>query len=246
MKNDTILPPGRSGSGRPAVLLATRVFGALAALALLAALTFSPSARAADTNAAGLVVRHGDGRLVYVYVEFTEPEITGTELLNRSGLATEVTAFSGLGTAICSLDGEGCPSDGCFCHSDENPSNYWQYLSLTPDGNWNVEMNGPDNRVVRDRDVDGWSWAADDPQLPAITLDEIARLTGADRQGGDGAAPAVLAVEVDPSGKVTARTGAPDDDGSMPTSYLAFGALLIAAVGVAMVTALRRRSGSES
>lgn len=249
MSTDTILPPGRRGSGRPGVMLSTRVLGALAALAMLAALVFSPRAAAADTNAAGLVVRHGDGRLVYVYVEFTEPELTGMELLTRSGLATEVTTFSGLGSAVCSLDGEGCPSDDCFCQSDDNPSYYWQYLSLTPDGTWNLEMNGPDNRTVRDGDVDGWSWAADDPQLPAISIDEIARLNGVDGQGaGDGAEPRVLAIEVDPSGQVTTRTAQPEeDDGSMPTTYLAFGALLIAAAGVAMVTVLRRRrSGSQA
>ena len=60
--------------------------------------------------------------------------------------------------------------------------------------------------------------------------------------------PRVLAVEVDPSGQVTTRTAQPEeDDGSMPTTYLAFGALLIAAAGVAMVTVLRRRrSGSQA
>lgn len=246
MSNDSLPASGRSQSGHPALPLATRVLGALVVLAMLAALVFSPSASAADTNAAGLVVRHGDGRLVYVYVEFTEPEINGMELLTRSGLATEVTSFSGLGTAVCSLDGEGCPSDDCFCQSDDNPSSYWQYLSRRPDGTWNLEMNGPDNRVVRDGDVDGWSWAADDPQLPAISLDEIARLTGVDRQGADdGAEPAVLTVEVDPSGQVTTRTATPEEDRSIPASYLAFGGLLIVAASVAMVTAFRRRSGSQ-
>src|SRR5690606_41902745 len=146
MSTDTILPPGRRGSGRPGVMLSTRVLGALAALAMLAALVFSPRAAAAATNAAGLVVRHGDGRLVYVYVEFTEPELTGMELLTRSGLATEVTTFSGLGSAVRSPDGAGCPPDDCSCQSDDHPSDYWPYLSPTPDRPWDPEVNGPPNR----------------------------------------------------------------------------------------------------
>ena len=57
------------------------------ALALTVALLLGGSATAAGPHSAGIVVRHGDGTLVYVWVSFEEDSITSEELLTRSGLA---------------------------------------------------------------------------------------------------------------------------------------------------------------
>lgn len=136
---------------------------------------------AAEPHGAGLVVRHGDGRVVYAYVEFTEESITGEDLLVRSGLPQTLAPFGGLGVAVCSLDGEGCPADNCFCQSYGSPSYYWHYYRLNADGTWSSVGTGPSSHTIRDGDVVGWSWTAGDSGLPPISIDEIARLNGVDR-----------------------------------------------------------------
>ena len=40
----------------------------------------------------------------------SEPEISGTQLLERAGVSIDVTPYAGIGEAICRIDGEGCPS----------------------------------------------------------------------------------------------------------------------------------------
>lgn len=161
---------------------ATGFFSRLAAaVLLLTALTGAGDAFATRPNGAGLVIRHGDGRIVYAYVEFTEPEITGEQLLASSGLPLVEAPFGGLGQAVCSLDGEGCPASNCFCKSYSNPSYYWHYYKLNPDGTWSPLSIGPTSRTIRDGDVDGWSWTAGPSDLPKTSIDDIARLNGVER-----------------------------------------------------------------
>ena len=160
--------------------LAVRI--ALLALFLLGGLATVQEAgvRAQSPNGAGLVVRHGDGTLVYSYVEFAEEAISGEELLLRSGLEFVVAPFGGIGTAVCAINGEGCPAGDCFCESFSNPSVFWNYLAWAGSG-WAIEARGPSARMLRDGDIDGWSWSGGEHGLPAITIDEIARITGFDR-----------------------------------------------------------------
>ena len=93
---------------------------------LAAGLALTTAPVAAARKGAGLVVRHGDGRLVVAYVEFDEPQISGAELLRRAGL-TVVSAQLSPGQAVCSINGEGCPADTCFCKSYGNPPTFWRY-----------------------------------------------------------------------------------------------------------------------
>lgn len=125
-------------------------------------------------------MRHGDGTLVYAYVEFDTETISGEELLLRSGLEIVVAPFSGLGSGVCAIDGEGCPADDCYCASYSSPAYYWNYYARTGAG-WAVQLRGPTGRQLADGDIDGWSWTAGDHGLPAVTIDEIAELTGFDR-----------------------------------------------------------------
>lgn len=127
---------------------------------------------------AGLVVRHGDGRTLYVFVPFEDPEISGADLLQRSGLALVVAPYGTLGLAVCGLDNEGCPASDCFCQSRRTPSIYWHYQRLETTGRWVGNPIGPTSRVIHDGDVDGWAWGADNLSLPATTIDGIARLSG--------------------------------------------------------------------
>lgn len=152
----------------------------LLALVTLAGASSSP-AGAERPNGAGLVIRFGDGRIVTAYVEFGEPAITGIELLERSGIPITVAPFGGLGLAVCAIAGEGCPAEDCFCQAKSQPASFWHYYGLTPDGRWVLHPVGASSRIVRDGDVDGWSWTAGESGLPTLTIDEIARAHGVDR-----------------------------------------------------------------
>lgn len=168
----------------PRARLVARRAGVALLIVALAGLTSLVSAAAQRPNGAGLVVRHGDGTLLYVYVQFTEDTISGEELLYRSGLDLAVAPFAGMGVAVCSLDGEGYPPDNCFGGSYFNPAYYWRYYAQV-NGAWVEQARGPTSRELRDGDVDAWSWTAGDPGLPAVTIDEIAAVNGVDRNASE-------------------------------------------------------------
>jgi hypothetical protein len=157
---------------------------ALCVLALLLSTglrTVNAATPAPHLNGAGLVIKHGDGRVLYFYVQFSEPQITGEQLLERAGLQLDITPYAGLGTGVCMIDHEGCPSSDCFCKSFAVPSVFWRYHSLNADGKWVYRATGPAQRTVRDGDVDGWSWSGEDGDLPATSIDAIAKLNGITR-----------------------------------------------------------------
>jgi len=120
---------------------------------------------AADSSShVGLVVQKSDGTIVTRCIEFTESEISGLDVLLRSGL--EVTyAASSQGTAVCSIDGEGCPSGDCFC---DYPERYWSYW-LWQDGAWQYSPVGASQFKVQDGAVQGWAYTGG--QAPSFTPD---------------------------------------------------------------------------
>ncbi len=124
------------------------------------------SAASAAVNQAGLVVTFGDGRTVTFCVEFGEDSITGLELLQRSGLQLVTSNSSGLGAAVCSIDGEGCQDPGdCFCKCKGGSCEYWAYY-LYDDGGWKFSPVGAGNRSVHDGDTDGWAWGGGSGDTP--------------------------------------------------------------------------------
>ncbi len=150
----------------------------LAALCIAVALTSGagPAQPARAAGAVGIVVRHGDGRILYAYVPLTSDRMTGAEALQKSGLTLNVTAGGAYGTAVCAIDNEGCesPKEDCFCKSYGDPSFYWHYYLRNPDGAWRNSNLGAGNRVLHDGDVDGWSWTSGDSELASVTLAQIA------------------------------------------------------------------------
>jgi len=150
----------------------------LAALCIAVALTggAGPAQSARAAGAVGIVIRHGDGRILYAYVPLTSDQMTGAEALQKSGLTLNVTAGGAYGTAVCAIDGEGCaaPKENCFCKSYGSPSFYWHYYARGPDGAWRTASIGAANRVLHDGDVDGWSWTSGDSELASVTLAQIA------------------------------------------------------------------------
>lgn len=127
-------------------------------------------------NRAGLVVRYGDGRVVTACVRFSEPEISGEELLYRAGLEVSVQPFGGMGNAVCAINGEGCqpPGEPCFCQCQTMGEKcvYWVYAHLGEDGKWHTAGRGPSTTLLHNGDVDGWAWGGG-VALPALTFADI-------------------------------------------------------------------------
>ncbi len=108
-----------------------RVAQIFLSVALLAALFVGRPVAAEETHHAGLIVRHGDGRLTYAYIAFPEETISGLELLKRSGIPMVTVSFGGLGEGVCSLESEGCPASDCrqrVCQGPGDESPYWRYF----------------------------------------------------------------------------------------------------------------------
>lgn len=133
------------------------LLGAAAAIALVTA----PSGRvAADgPNRAAIVVTFSEGHSESRCVEFSEPEISGAELLRRSGLPVVASSQAG-GAAICQIGDVGCanPND-CFCKCHGGSCQYWAYYALE-DGQWQYASAGSSLRKLHDGDVDGWAWGS--------------------------------------------------------------------------------------
>ncbi len=129
------------------------------AVALAVALSaFGPRLWAQTTNQAGLVIVHGDGRLVSRCITFGEEQISGYELLQRANLDLNV-AVDGIGAAICRIDGEGCnyPQQSCFCGTEGDSYRYWSYWQLRDEG-WQYANLGATNTQVQGGAVQGWLW----------------------------------------------------------------------------------------
>ena len=141
---------------------------------LLLALISAPAPARAQTvgNQAGLVVVHGDGRVTTRCVVFSEQQISGSDLLSRSGMSLVVEAGP-LGLTVCSLNGEGCPSTDCFCECHGTPCVYWNYYYGNPDGSWTYAYVGAVSRQITNGDVDAWLWGESSKLPPSLTFDAI-------------------------------------------------------------------------
>lgn len=152
-----------------------------AALALLAGLTLllaflslPAASRAAESlalasdpgdgpNAADVIVDLGDGRTIIRRVTFTATTISGLQALQLSGLSLTTADFS-FGTAVCAIEGVGCPASNCFC----NGNKFWGY-QFWNGAAWQSYMVSASNSAVTDGAVEGWAWGPDGSAPPAVT-----------------------------------------------------------------------------
>jgi hypothetical protein len=145
--------PGRFGGNRRARATLAAGLGLVLALLLSAAVA---AARPADPGSTGhgyIIVQLGDRDLVARAITFTTP-ISGLRALELSGLNV-VTATFGWGSAVCSIEGVGCPATNCFCGG----TSFWNYNYW--DGNaWQGYLVGADTSALNDGAVEGWRWGA--------------------------------------------------------------------------------------
>lgn len=158
-----------------------RMHVALVAICIL--LLVAPGARASSMNQGGVIVDYGDGSTTWVYVPFEEDEITVLELVDRSGLEVVTVGFGGLGEAVCQIGPSGCSVDDCrrkLCQTNSS-SPFWRLLVLDGD-TWRMAGNGVSGQKVHNGEIYALSWGNDEPTLPVVGMDELARNAGADDQ----------------------------------------------------------------
>jgi hypothetical protein len=149
-------------------------------LTLTAVLVVGASPRTAtaqQTNRVALIVDFGDHHITRC-VAFTESEITGYDVLRRSGLDVVVDPSNPMGVTVCDINGtSGCPPSNCFCKCQGSPCVYWSYHYME-NGSWRYAQLGASNRKVRDGDVEGWGWGegtinSSGQEPPAIPFNQI-------------------------------------------------------------------------
>jgi hypothetical protein len=112
---------------------------------------------AQDDNQAGLVIDGGEGNVETRCVAFDTPEISGYDLLERSGLSLE-SDFQAGGAAICRIGEAGCPADDCFCNCPGGSDCvYWSYWHQI-EGQWVYSQIASTTYQVSDGAVEGWVW----------------------------------------------------------------------------------------
>ncbi len=158
---------------------------AVAVLSLATALAINLTALVIRANAqpgpnrAGLVVQYGNGQVVSRCVTFTEPQITGYDLLKRAQLPL-VVDIQGGGT-VCKIGNSGCnfPAQQCFCDCQvlNQSCVYWIYY-IQSGGAWKYSTMGMLGTSVRNGSVNGWvygqgSGSSSTTTPPLLTLDQI-------------------------------------------------------------------------
>lgn len=150
----------------------------LSVLAALLMMLSPVKARSSTPNRVALVIRFGDGSTHTQCIEFNEPQISGLDVLMRSGLNI-VYQPSGSMAAVCKIQDDGCnyPAQPCFCQcSDGSSCLYWSYWHLK-DGAWQYSQLGASSYMVSNGDIEGWVWGigspASAPQPPMVDFNSI-------------------------------------------------------------------------
>jgi hypothetical protein len=138
--------------------------------------TWTEIGLAQGSNRAAIVVRFGEDRQESRCVAFEEPEISGLELLQRSGLNPDLDS-GGMGSLLCRIEETGCPPDDCWCQCKGGDSCvYWSYWRQL-DESWIYAQVGASSTKISDGAVDGWSWGpgtiANAIEPAEVSFDEV-------------------------------------------------------------------------
>ena len=158
----------------------------IAALAICILLFFAPTARAESLSQAGLIIDYGDGSTSWVWVPFEGDEIAVIDLLEQSDLDVVTVGFGGMGEAVCQIGPTGCSVDDCrrkLCQTSAS-SPFWRLMVQDGD-DWRLGGSGVSGTKVGDGDIVALSWNGSDPELPRISIDELATKAGADQSSSN-------------------------------------------------------------
>jgi hypothetical protein len=120
---------------------------------------------------AALAVVGSDGSVQTTCVEFDQAQMSGLDLLDRSGLDYIVDASNPMGALVCQIGSEGCgfPAQSCLCQCTlGQPCRYWAYFNRSPDSDWVYAVSGPSSRKIEEGEVDAWVWLLGDETSQAV------------------------------------------------------------------------------
>lgn len=200
------------------------VIAAMCTLAMMLAPAFAQD----DWYEAGVIIDYGDDRITWIWIPFEEPDTPLIDLLNSTDLEMVTVGFGGLGEGVCQIDDTGCPVGDCrqrMCQTSSS-SPFWRIMLLNSD-EWGFGSSGVSGTRVADGGIYALSWSAENPDLPVVTIDELAANAGANRD----AANPVAAMRTD---------GASDAEDESAAWLPALGALGVVVLG-AGVLVLRAR-----
>jgi hypothetical protein len=120
-------------------------------------------AQAGAPHRVGIVVEHGDGRVVRACVGFASASITAMAVLDASGIQNQTSFYSaGLGSEVCQIDNEPAQYTECLPPS----GSYWVLFIARAGGAWAGSARGASSATVTDGDDVGFRYdpeAAPDP-----------------------------------------------------------------------------------
>ncbi len=190
---------------------------------------------------AGLAIFYSDSSVSTVCVSFNQGSITGLDLLEKSGLMVQTATNPNQGTAVCKIGDVGDSSENCF----GSMPNYWAYWTLSANG-WEYSATGAEQSQVTDGSVNAWSWGTGNPP-PMITFENICEDSpyvlptsgSASLPATETSAPVIVAsvstsVPTQTAPEATSNT-------KLPTSYIAYGAIIIVLGGL-IIFLIRSRS----
>ena len=130
--------------------LAPWLVGLTLGLALVGVAPDAAPARTRATHTAGVTVAYGDGRVVRRTASFAAESISGIEALQAAGFDVQAYGYSGLGAAVCRIDGVGREPDASCLNGGEQ---YWAYWR-----NGTYSSIGAGASRVTDGDQEQWAW----------------------------------------------------------------------------------------
>lgn len=118
-------------------------------------------AQASSAHHAALVVEHGNGAVIRVCVSFSEAQITGEELLRRSGIEYSTQPYGGNGDAVCQVDNEPAGYTSCF-----QDGKFWALFVSRSDGAWAYSSHGVSTAEFGDGDAEGLRYQSQSGSSP--------------------------------------------------------------------------------
>jgi hypothetical protein len=118
-------------------------------------------AQASSAHHAALVVEHGNGAVIRVCVSFSEAQITGEELLRRSGIEYSTQPYGGNGDAVCQVDNEPAGYTNCF-----QDGKFWALFVSRSDGAWAYSSHGVSTAEFGDGDGEGLRYQSQSGSSP--------------------------------------------------------------------------------
>jgi len=226
----------------------------LAAIAASLLVFTAPGQAQSARHRAGLVVQYADGEIDTRCVEFEEPEITGYELLRRSGLPL-VIAPGSFGAAVCKIGAQGCdyPGQSCFCQCENMNAGCVYWISfLHVNGAWKYATLGASNTKVKEGDLQAWVWGSSRgdssegtsaPLPPAMTFDQICPATQASAQASAQSEATTPTASLSPTTAPAATPAATPQAGADTNSsgLIVFGMIVVALSAILVATAGARR-----